>query len=99
VWQYNIRRTVRDPDFAARCQGAPPHRRYGYLHWFNASTKTMGKDYVSEIARVFPGLHRLGFEFAGTYGEIAAHNNPLADRNYRAQVAWALDPKTRLDDF
>jgi len=99
VWQYNIARTVRTPDFATRCQGAPKHRRYGYLHWFNASTKTMDKDYVADVARVFPGLHQLGFEFVGTYGEISALENPLADRNYRAQVAWARDPDMAVDDF
>ena len=92
VWEYNLRGTVRKLDFAQRYQGAPKHRAYGYLHWFNSSTKTMDKDYVAEIARVFPGAHKLGFEFIGTYGEVSAVNNPLADRNYRAQVAWA---KTR----
>lgn len=79
--------------------GMPDHRKYAYLHWFNASSKTMDKDYVPEIARVFPGLAKLGFEFVGSYGEVSANGDALADRNYRAQVAWAKDPKLLLDDF
>ncbi|MEA3341681.1 MAG: family 20 glycosylhydrolase, partial [Chloroflexota bacterium] len=99
VWEYNLRGTVRKPDFAQRYQGAPKHRTYGYLHWFNSSTKTMDKDYVAEIARVFPGAHKLGFEFIGTYGEVSAVNNSLADRNYRAQVAWARNPGLQRAEF
>jgi hypothetical protein len=99
VWEYNLRGTVRKPDFAQRYQGTPKHRTYGYLHWFNSSTNTMDKDYVAEIARVFPGAHKLDFEFIGTYGEVSAVNNPLADRNYRAQVAWAGNPGLQRSEF
>ena len=99
VWEYSFRHTVKKPDFAARYQGAPKHRRYSYLHWFDSSTNTMETDYVPEIARVFPGLADLDFEFAGTYGELSAVNTPLADRNYRAQVAWAKNPNLKLEDF
>ncbi|MCP4641199.1 MAG: hypothetical protein GY851_12230, partial [bacterium] len=49
-------------------------------------------------ARVYPGFHKLGFEFVGTYGEIAA-NTPVADRNYRAQVAWSEDPSLTAEEF
>ncbi len=73
--------------------------KYSYLHRFNASTNTLEKDYVANIARVFPGLHELDFEFAGTYGELFAINNPLADRNYRAQAAWAKNPNLTLQEF
>jgi hypothetical protein len=48
---------------------------------------------------VFPGLAKLGFEFVGSYGEVSANGNALGDRNYRAQVAWAKDPKLLLGDF
>lgn len=89
VWQYTLRHMVSRPDFPDAFKGAPPHRQYGYLHWFNLSTGTTERDYTGEIARVFPGLRRLGFEFAGTYGEVSALSNPLADANYRAQVAAA----------
>ncbi|MFP4499718.1 MAG: hypothetical protein ACLFTT_01855 [Candidatus Hydrogenedentota bacterium] len=89
VWQYTLRRMVTRPAFPKEFMGAPSHRQYGYLHWFNASTGTMEKDYTAEIARVFPGLQKLGFDFAGTYGEVSAVDNPLADANYRAQVAAA----------
>jgi hypothetical protein len=44
-------------------------------------------------------LHEIGFEFAGTYGEVSALGNPLADRNYRAQVAWAENSGLKLQDF
>lgn len=99
IWEYTLSRMVRRPEFPEGFAGAPDHRKYGYLHWFNASTKTMETDYVPEIARVFPALHQLGFEFAGTYGEISAINTPIADGNYRAQVAWGNDPNTPLGDF
>lgn len=99
VWEYSFRNTVKKKDFAERYQGAPAHRRYCYLHWFNSSTMTMERDYVSDIARVFPGLHKLDFEFAGTYGEVSAVGDRLADRNYRAQVAWAINPNLSLKDF
>jgi hypothetical protein len=99
IWQYTLLSTVRMKDFATRFKDVPRHRQYGYLHWFNSSTKTMQTDYVPEIARTWPLLHRLGFEFLGTYGEVSALNNPLADRNYRAQVAWARNPALSLDDF
>lgn len=99
VWEYTLTNMVRRPEFPNGFHGAPEHRRYGYLHWFNASTGTVDKDFVPEIARIFPGLHQLGFEFAGAYGEISARNNPLADRNYRAQVAWARNPALSLSAF
>jgi hypothetical protein len=99
VWEYNLRSTVRNKGFAKRFRGAPKQRAYGYLHWFNSSTNTMDQDYVAEIARVFPGVHELDFEFIGTYGEVSAVNNPLADRNYRAQVAWAKYPGLQRDEF
>ena len=99
VWEYTMRRTVQLPGFPDDFTGMPDHRKYAYLHWFNASTKTMDKDYVAEIARVFPGLAKLGFEFVGSYGEVSANGNALGDRNYRAQVAWAKDPKLLLGDF
>lgn len=99
VWQYTLGSMVRKADFPMCFEGAPEHREYGYLHWFNISTKTTGKDYVPEIARVFPGLHHLRFDFVGTYGELSARNNALADRNYRAQVAWAKNPDLTLADF
>jgi len=98
VWEYSMRPTVRLPGFPEDFTSMPDHRKYAYLHWFNASTKTMDKDYVPEIARVFPGLAKLDFDFAGTYGEVSG-NNSLADRNYRAQVAWAKDPGLTLDQF
>ncbi|MCC6486413.1 MAG: hypothetical protein IT364_02855 [Candidatus Hydrogenedentes bacterium] len=99
VWEYTLAAMVRHPGFPDAFAGAPKHRRYGYLHWFNASTKTVEKDYVADIARVFPGLHQLGFEFVGTYGELSAINNPVADANYRAQVAWAKNPELNIEDF
>lgn len=99
VWQYTLGNMVRKTDFPMCFEGAPDHRKYGYLHWFNISTATVDKDYVSEIARVFPGLHHLGFDFVGTYGELSARNNPVADHNYRAQVAWANNPNLALSDF
>ena len=89
VWEYTLREMVRRAEFPDGFKGAPPHRQYGYLHWFNLSTGTQNKDYTDGIARVFPGLHTLGFEFAGTYGEITALNNPVGDSNYRAQAEWA----------
>ena len=89
VWQYTMRRTVAQPEFPEAYSGVREHRQYGYLHWFNASTGTMEMDYTAEIARVFPALRQLGFDFAGTYGEIGAIGNPTADANYRAQVAWS----------
>jgi hypothetical protein len=99
IWQYALRGTIVLEDFENRFKAAPGHRQYGCLHWFNASTKTLQTDYVPEIVRIWPSLHRLGFEFLGTYGELSAINNPLADRNYRAQVAWARNPALALDDF
>lgn len=92
VWEYTLTGMVRQSAFPEGMLGAPTHRKYGYLHWFNASTETQETDYVPEVARVFPGAHRLGFEFIGTYGELSAMNNPIADRNYRAQAAWARNP-------
>ncbi len=89
VWEYTLRAMVQRPEFPEGYRGVPEHRQYGYLHWFNLSTGTEDKDYTGEIARVFPGLQALGFEFAGTYGEITALNNPVGDRNYRAQAEWA----------
>jgi len=99
VWEYTLGGMVRRPEFPQGFTGAPNHRRYGYLHWFNASTNTTDKDYVADIARVFPGLHALDFEFAGTYGELSAITNPVADRNYRAQAAWAKNPNLTLQEF
>lgn len=99
IWEYTLDGMIRRPNFPKEFEGAPDHRKYGYLHWFNASTKTAEKDYVPEIARVYPGLHELGFEFAGTYGEIGLNGNAVADRNYRALAAWAKNPDLKLDDF
>ncbi|MBX7255329.1 MAG: hypothetical protein K1Y02_03115 [Candidatus Hydrogenedentes bacterium] len=99
VWEYTLTGTSRRDDFPAAFAGVKPHRMYGYLHWFNPSTKTMEKDYVADVARVFPGAASLGFEFIGTYGEVSAVENPLADRNYRAQVAWAKEPGLKVADF
>jgi hypothetical protein len=99
VWEYTLTEMVRQPGFPDVFTGAPPHRKYGYLHWFNPSTNTMTKDYVADIARVFPGAAKLGFEFIGTYGEVGAQDNPIADGNYRAQVAWAQNPALALGDF
>lgn len=98
VWEYTLSSMVRRPGFPEEFEGASAHRKYGYLHWFNSSTETRDKDYVSDIARVFPGLHRLGFEFAGTYGELTA-SSAVADRNYRAQAAWSVKPDLALSDF
>lgn len=98
VWQYTLTRMAREKAFPDGYSGAPAHRQYGYLHWFNLSTKTQDKDYVPDIARVFLAAHALGFEFIGTYGEIRA-NTTTADRNYRAQAAWVKNPALRLDDF
>lgn len=89
IWQYSMAQTVEREDFPAAYAGAAPHRRYAYLHWFNASTKTASRDYSADIRRVYPSLRSLGFEFAGTYGEIGTAGNPVADGNYRAQVAAA----------
>lgn len=99
VWQYTLTYMVQQPGFPDAFVGAPKHRRYGYLHAFNLSTNTVEKDYVAEIARVFRAMHHLDFEFVGTYGELSAVNNPLADRNYRAQVAWAKEPSLSVEDF
>lgn len=99
AWEYTLAGMIRRPEFPKGFLGAPEHRKYGYLHWFNASTNSMGKDYVDDIAKVFPGVHQLGFEFVGTYGELSAAASPLADRNYRAQVAWARNPDLRRDTF
>jgi len=90
---------VRRPGFPDEFMGMPDHRKYGYLHWFNPSTETTDTDYVAEVARVFPGLARLQFDFVGTYGEVSAAGNLLADRNYQAQVAWANHPALTLDAF
>ncbi len=89
IWQYGMRGTVERRDFPAAWEGVTPHRDYAYLHWFNASTNTAGRDYTAEIERVYPALRGLGFDFAGTYGEISAIDNPVADANYRAQVEFA----------
>lgn len=99
VWQYTLTNMVKPADFATRCTGAPAHRRYGCLHWFNSSTRSMQRDYVPEIARVWPGVHQLGFDYIGTYGEVRADRGDRADRNYRAQVAWAENPGLSLADF
>ncbi|NLV42605.1 MAG: hypothetical protein GXY15_15450 [Candidatus Hydrogenedentes bacterium] len=99
VWQYTLDEMVRKPGFPEEFAGAPEHRRYGYLHWFNTSTRTVDRDYAADIARVYPGAARLGFEFIGTYGELGINGNPAADRNYRAQTAWAQNPALALEDF
>lgn len=99
VWEYTLTGMVREEGFPDAFMGAPKHRRYGYLHWFNLSTKTADKDYVADIARVFRAIHQLEFEFVGTYGELSAVNNVVADRNYRAQVAWAKEPELSVEDF
>ncbi len=99
IWEHTLTHMVNQPEFPGGFTGAPQHRQYGYLHWFNPSTMSMDKDYVSEIARVFPGAHKLNFEFIGTYGEVSSIENPLADRNYRAQVAWARNPELTIEDF
>ena len=99
VWEYTMLGTVRRSGFPDEFIAMPDHRKYGYLHWFNPSTQTTSTDYVPEIARVFPGLAQLKFDFVGTYGEVSAVGNLLADRNYQAQVAWAKDPALILDGF
>lgn len=99
VWQYTLRNMVNRPEFPDAFVEMPRHRAYGYLHWFNASTNTVDRDYTAEIARTFPGLHRLGFEFVGTYGEIAPATSPCADRNYRAQAACARQPGFAIEAF
>ena len=98
VWQYTLTRMARDKRFPDEFSGMAPHRQYGYLHWFNASTNTQDKDFTRDIARVFSGAHHLGFEFIGTYGELRT-DTPVADCNYRAQVAWARDPTLDYDSF
>jgi hypothetical protein len=89
IWQYSMGQTVKRDDFPAAFTGATPHRGYAYLHWFNASTKTAARDYSGDIGRVYPALRSLGFEFGGSYGEISAIDDPVADANYRTQVAFA----------
>lgn len=98
VWQYTLTGMVRQAGFPDGYNDVPPHRQYGYLHWFNASTKTADKDYTADVARVFNGAHKLGFEFIGTYGELRA-DTVLADRNYRAQAAWAKNPDLNYNSF
>ena len=46
-----------------------------------------------------PHCATLGFEFIGTYGELGVQGNPAADRNYRAQTAWARNPALAPEDF
>jgi hypothetical protein len=92
VWEYNLRHLVKRPDFPDAYLDVPDHRQYGYLHWFNASTKTLDQDFVPDIERVFPAMRRLNFEFGGTYGEIGVKGDGVADRNYRAQVEQARSP-------
>jgi len=99
VWQYSTNATIEMEGFPHSLLGGIPHRTYGYLHWFNSATHSTDKDYVPEIARVFPGFHQLDMDFMGGYGEISAINNPLADRNYRAMVAWAQDATMNIDTF
>lgn len=98
VWQYTLTGMVRQSAFPEGYASVPTHRQYGYLHWFNASTKTKDKEYTKDIARVFPGAYKFGFEFIGTYGELRA-DTLVADRNYRAQVAWAANPTLNYEDF
>lgn len=98
VWEYTLTGMVKKDAFADDYPDVPDHRKYGYLHWFNASTHTEQKDYVKEIERTFRGAHQLGFEFIGTYGELRA-DTPVAERNYRAQVSWASNPLLRAEDF
>jgi hypothetical protein len=89
MWQYGMGGTVKRDDFPDAFTGATAHRAYAYMHWFNASTNTAARDYAADIERVYPSLRALGFECAGTYGEISAVDNPVADANYRTQVAYA----------
>jgi hypothetical protein len=91
VWEYTLKGMVHRPDFPDAFGDVPAHRQYGYLHWFNASTRTRDKDFTQDIKRVFSGVRRLGFEFVGTYGEIGVLGSDVADANYRAQVAYAKD--------
>lgn len=99
VWEYTLKNMIGQPEFPQGFMNAPDHRRYGYLHWMSTAVKDIDKDYVSNIANVFPGLHKLDFEFAGTYGELSAIDNRVVDRNYRAQVAWANNADLQLEDF
>lgn len=99
VWQYTADATVNIAGFPDSLLGGVPHRIYNYLHWFNSSTNSNNRDYVPEIARTFPGFHKLNTEFVGGYGEISAINNPLADRNYRAMIAWAQDASMDVEKF
>ena len=99
AWEYTLANMVRRKEFPQEFMGAPDHRKYGYLHWISAATGDTDRDCVADVARVFPGLHELGFEFVGTYGELSAVNNPAMDRNYRAQVAWAKNAGLALSSF
>ena len=99
AWEYTLMNMVRRPGFPQEFMGAPGHRKYGYLHWLSAATGDTTRDCVADVARVFPGLHQLDFEFVGTYGELSTINNPAMDRNYRAQVAWAKDSGLALSAF
>ncbi len=92
VWQYTLTQMVRRPEFPAGFAGVPPHRRYGYLHCFNHSTHSADRDFTADIARVFPAVRNLGFEFIGTYGEVGSTGNDLADRNYRGMLRWSCHP-------
>jgi hypothetical protein len=98
VWQYTLTGMARETSFPEGLDVLPPHRQYGYLHWFNASTHTENRDYTADIARACRGAYNLGFEFIGTYGELKA-NSLLADRNYRAQVFWSKNPLLAYDKF
>lgn len=99
AWEYTLKNMIKLADFPYEFLNAPEHRKYGYLHWMSTATNDVDKDYVPDIASIFPGLHRLGFEFVGTYGELSAHNNSNVDRNYRAQAAWAKNAEMQLKNF
>lgn len=92
IWEYTLTGMVREQGYAKEYHALPPHRQYGYLHWFNASTQTIDKDYTEEVARVFPFAYNLGFEFIGSYGELSGQNR-IADHNYRAQAIWSKGPE------
>jgi hypothetical protein len=89
VWEYTLTNLVKRNDFPDAYWDVPAHRQYGYLHWFNVSTKSQEKDITEEVKQLYPHLRRLGFEFVGTYGEIGVQGSAVADMNYRIQVDCA----------
>jgi hypothetical protein len=99
VWQYSMAQEVSTPNFPDALHGAPPHRRYAYLHWGRAGGGDMRENYVNRIARVYPGLSSLDFEFVGAYGEVSPAVYAGANRNYRAMAAWAKNPALSRVEF